>query len=58
MGLFLYLIDKVFVNVIVIVEKDKPAYLFPSVAYQIQNERGSRFRTFASEIKRVTPIYF
>lgn len=29
MGLFLYLIDKVFVNVIVIVEKDKPLIFFP-----------------------------
>ena len=37
------------INVIVnvIVEKNKVAFIFPLVAYQIQNKRGSRFRTFA-----------
>ena len=44
------------VNVNVIVEKNKVAFIFPSVAYQIQNKRGLRFRNFASEIKRVTPL--
>ena len=44
------------VNVIVIVKKNKGGFIFPSVAYQIQNKRGARFRNFASEIKRVTPL--
>lgn len=37
------------VNVIVnvIVEKNKVAFIFPLVAYQIQNKWGLRFRTFA-----------
>ena len=35
------------VNVIVIVKKNKGGFIFPSVAYQIQNKRGSRFRNFA-----------
>ena len=44
------------VNVIVIVKKNKGGFIFPSVAYQIQNKRGARFRNFASEIKRVTSL--
>ena len=46
------------INVIVnvIVEKNKVAFIFPLVAYQIQNKWGARFRNFASEIKRVTPL--
>ena len=46
------------INVIVnvIVEKNKVAFIFPLVAYQIQNKWGLRFRNFASEIKRVTPL--
>ena len=50
--------DDEVINVIVnvIVEKNKVAFIFPLVAYQIQNKRGTRFRNFASEIKRVTPL--
>ena len=35
------------VNVIVIVKKNKVAFIFPLVAYQIQNKWGARFRNFA-----------
>ena len=46
------------VNVIVnvIVEKNKVAFIFPLVAYQIQNKRGSRFRTFVLSIDADTKV--
>ena len=44
------------INVNVFVRKNKGNFIFHSVAYQIQNKWGSRFRTFVLSIDADTKV--